>query len=173
MVGHEVHCVFAFYICPRPVVLVSVVDGKFTNTFPMDLVGPVGRQHFSLALHGGSTAVPLLERSRRFALSNIPIEYTSVAYGLGKNHNKESLAMTEIPFETVTSAEFGIPVPRFALRVREMQIETIRTVGSHTMFLASTVADAFLAEGLQFFLVHGFYQAWRFGRNGMRVPESA
>jgi hypothetical protein len=54
-----------------------------------------------------------------------------------------------------------------------MQIETIRTVGSHTMFLASTVADAFLAEGLQFFLVHGFYQAWRFGRNGMRVPESA
>src|SRR4029077_3512531 len=51
MVRNELHCVFAFYICPRPVFLVSAGDGKATNIFPMDLVGPVGLRHFSLALH--------------------------------------------------------------------------------------------------------------------------
>ena len=30
-----------FYICPRPVVLVSVDDGSHSNLFPMDLIGPV------------------------------------------------------------------------------------------------------------------------------------
>ncbi len=161
MVGREVHSVFVFYICPRPVVLVSVVDGNFTNIFPMDLIGPVGMQHFSLALHSTSTAVPLMERSRRIALSSVPIEQTSVAYQLGRNHNKTSVEADEIPFATTKSAAFALPVPCFALRVREMQIESVRTVGSHTLFLARTVEDCQLAEGLQLFFVHGFYQAWR------------
>jgi hypothetical protein len=42
MVGREVRCLFVFYICPRPVVLVSVLDGDSGNIFPMDLIGPVG-----------------------------------------------------------------------------------------------------------------------------------
>jgi flavin reductase (DIM6/NTAB) family NADH-FMN oxidoreductase RutF len=161
MVGREVHCVFVFYICPRPVVLVSVVDGNLTNIFPMDLIGPVGTRHFSLALHSTSTAVPLLERSRRIALSSVPIEQTSVAYQLGRNHNKASVEADEIPFATTKSAAFGLPVPCFSLRVREMQIESIQRVGSHRVFLARTVEDCHLAEGLQLFFVHGFYQAWR------------
>lgn len=161
MVGREVHSVFVFYICPRPVVLVSVVDGNLTNIFPMDLIGPVGTRHFSLALHSTSTAVPLLERSRHIALSSVPIEQTPVAYQLGRNHNKVSVEADEIPFATTKSATFGLPVPSFSLRVREMQIESIQRLGSHTLFLARTVEDCHLAEGLQLFFVHGFYQAWK------------
>ena len=161
MVGHEVHSVFVFYICPRPVVLVSVIDGNLTNMFPMDLIGPVGTRHFSLALHSTSTAVPLMERSRRIALSSVPIEQTSVAYQLGRNHNKLSVEADDIPFATTKSAAFGLPVPCFSLRVREMHIDSVQTVGSHRVFLARTVEDCHLAEGLQLFFVHGFYQAWR------------
>jgi flavin reductase (DIM6/NTAB) family NADH-FMN oxidoreductase RutF len=171
MVRHELHCVFAFYICPRPVFLVSACDGKSTNIFPMDLVGPVGLRHFSLALHTSSTAAPLLERSRRFALSSVPIEHSSVAYSLGKNHNRECVVIDEIPFETITSADFGLPVPSFALRVREMKIESVQTVGSHTVFLASIVSDHLLTQGLQFFMVHGFYQAWRSQHREIRLNE--
>ena len=171
MVRHELHCVFVFYICPRPVFLVSACDGKSTKIFPMDLVGPVGLRHFSLALHAGSTAAPLLARSRRFALSSVPIEHSSVAYGLGKNHNRECVVIDEIPFETTTSPDFGLPVPSFALRVREMKIELVRTVGSHTVFLAGTVSDHLLAQGMQFFMVHGFYQAWRSQRREFRLNE--
>ena len=107
--------------------------------------------------HGGA----LDGASRRIALSSVPIEQTSVAYQLGRNHNKKSVEADEIPFATTKSAAFALPVPCFALRVREMQIESVRTVGSHTLFLARTVEDCQLAEGLQLFFVHGFYQAWR------------
>lgn len=161
MVASELRTVFVFYICPRPVVLVSVSDGMLANIFPMDLIGQVGAQHFALALHSTSTAVPLMERSLRVALGSVPLEQTSTAYDLGKNHKRRSVEWSQIPFATTPSANFGIPVPRFSLRVREMQIEAVRTLGSHKLFLAKTVEDERWAEGSQLFLVHGIYQARR------------
>ena len=89
MVIREFFALSTFYICPRPVVLVSVVDGNASNLFPMDLIGPIGGQHFSLALHDTSTAVPLIEQSRRVALSSVPAEQISIAYALGQNHKKD------------------------------------------------------------------------------------
>jgi flavin reductase (DIM6/NTAB) family NADH-FMN oxidoreductase RutF len=157
----ELHCVFAFYICPRPVVLVSVVDGNLGNIFPMDLIGPVGSRHFTLALHNTSAILPLIERSQRVALSSIPVDRSSVAFELGKNHKSPSIDWGSLPFATENSARFGLPVPQFSPRVREMQIETIRTLGSHTLFVARTIEDESSADGLQLFQIHGFYQAWR------------
>jgi flavin reductase (DIM6/NTAB) family NADH-FMN oxidoreductase RutF len=159
MVTRELHTVFVFYICPRPVVLVSVTDGNVSNIFPMDLIGPIGNRHFSLALHNTSTAVPLIERSRRAALSSVPVEQTEVAYELGKNHKKPCVDWADVPFLTTLSATFRLPVPRFSLRVREMQIEAVRDVGSHKLFLAETIKDQQWADGLQLFFVHGIYQA--------------
>jgi flavin reductase (DIM6/NTAB) family NADH-FMN oxidoreductase RutF len=159
MVVRELHTVFVFYVCPRPVVLVSVTDGNFANIFPMDLIGPIGTRHFSLALHSTSTAVPLIERSRRVALSSVPMEQTAVAYELGKNHNKPCADWAHIPFVTTLSSTFRLPVPSFSLRVREMWIEAVRNVGSHKLFLAETIEDQHWADGLQLFFVHGIYQA--------------
>lgn len=160
MVTRELHGVFVFYICPRPIVLVSVVDDRLTNIFPMDLIGPIG-DYFSLALHSTSTAVRLMERSRRIALSSVPVHQAAMAIELGKNHNKPSLDCNHVPFTLTMSPLFGLPAPEFALRVREMQIETVRTVGSHKLFLASTVSDQQRGDGLQLFFIHGFYQTWR------------
>jgi len=153
--------VFVFYICPRPVVLVSVRDGNLANIFPMDLLGPIGPRHFSLALHSTSAAVPLMERSRRIALSSVPVEQVSVAYELGQNHKQPCVDWARVPFLTAPSAAFGLPVPRFSLRVREMEIEAVRNLGSHKLFLARTVEDQRWAEGLQLCFVHGIYQARR------------
>jgi flavin reductase (DIM6/NTAB) family NADH-FMN oxidoreductase RutF len=152
---------FVFYICPRPVVLVSVMDGSTANVFPMDLIGPIGARHFSLALHCTSAGVPSMERSRRIALSSVPFDQTSVAYELGKNHKRPCVDVEQLPFATAPSAAFGLPVPRFALRVREMQIEAVRSLGSHKFFLAVTINDQQHSDGRQLFFVHGFYQAWR------------
>jgi flavin reductase (DIM6/NTAB) family NADH-FMN oxidoreductase RutF len=161
MTAGELHCVFVFYICPRPVVLVSAADGGVANIFPMDLIGPIGPQHFSLALSTTSAGAPLMERSRRIALSSVPVEQTSVAYALGQNHKIGRVDLDHLPFPTTLSPTFGLPIPRFSLRVREMQIEAVRTLGSHTLFLARTVQDQRWADGLQLFFVHGFYQTWR------------
>jgi flavin reductase (DIM6/NTAB) family NADH-FMN oxidoreductase RutF len=157
----ESHCLCAFYICPRPVVLVSVVDGNVGNIFPMDLIGPIGTRCFSLALSSTSTGVPLMERSRRIALSSVALEQTSVAYELGKNHKKPGVAWEQLPFATTTSAAFGLPVPQFSLRVQEMQIAEVRPMGSHKLFICNTIEDQCYRDGLQLFIVHGFYRAWR------------
>jgi hypothetical protein len=53
----------------------------------------------------------------------------------------------------------GLPLPKFSLCVKEMQIEVVRQIGSHTLFVARTVQDDQWAEGLQFLTVHGM--AWK------------
>jgi hypothetical protein len=95
------------------------------------------------------------------ALSSIPIEQTPLAYQLGKNHRKECIDWTELPFATKTSSKLGLPVPQFSVRVREMQIEAVRKLGSHTLCIERTIHDERWNNGLQFFVVHGMYQAWR------------
>jgi len=157
----ELHCLFTFYICPRPVVLVSVMDKGAGNIFPMDLIGSFADGYFSLALHATSSPASLMENSRRIALSDIPIEHTQLAYELGKNHNRRSVDWSQIAFATTASPSFRLPVPQFSMRVREMQIEAVRDMGSHKLFLASTLAEQRRSNGLQLHFIHGFYQSWR------------
>lgn len=161
MVAAELHALFVSYICPRPVVLVSVADGGSANIFPMDLIGPVGTMHFALALHCTSTAIPLAEHSRRIALGSVPVEQTRIAYDLGKNHKVACVDCDHLPFEITASPVFGLPLPKFSLRIRELVIEHVRTIGSHKLFLCRTIEDQRWADGLQLFFVQGFYLVWR------------
>lgn len=161
MIIRELFALSTFYICPRPVVLVSVVDGNADNIFPMDLIGPIGGEHFTLALHGTSTAVPLMERSRRVALSGVPAEQISIAYALGRNHKKTDFRWDEVPFDLTTSPGFGLPIPGFALSVKEMEIEEVRAMGSHKLFICRTIANQVRSQDLQLSFVQGFYHARR------------
>jgi flavin reductase (DIM6/NTAB) family NADH-FMN oxidoreductase RutF len=164
----ELHCLFAFYICPRPVALVSVMDGGEGNIFPMDLIGRFGDDRFALALHANSGPAPLIESSRKIALSDIPAEEIQLAYALGKNHNKKSVDCSRMGFATLPSPTYQLPVPEFSVRVREMQIESVRNMGSHKLFLARTVADHQWSHSLQPHFIHGFYQTWR---QQFQVPQ--
>jgi flavin reductase (DIM6/NTAB) family NADH-FMN oxidoreductase RutF len=161
MLIRELFALSTFYICPRPVVLVSVVDGNAGNIFPMDLIGPIGRQHFTLALHGTSTAVSLMEHSRRVALSGVPVEQISIAYALGQNHKKTDFGWNHVSFDLTTSPAFGLPIPEFALSVKEMEIEEVRAMGSHKLFICRTEVDRLRSHGLQLSFVQGFYHARR------------
>jgi flavin reductase (DIM6/NTAB) family NADH-FMN oxidoreductase RutF len=161
MIIRELFALSTFYICPRPVVLVSVVDGNAGNIFPMDLIGPVGGQHFTLALHSTSTAIPLMERSRRVALSGVPVEQISIAYALGQNHKRTDFHWNQLSFDLTTSPAFGLPVPDFALSVKEIEVEEVRAMGSHKLFICRTGANHVLSPGLQLSFVQGFYHARR------------
>jgi len=149
------------FICPRPVVLVSVMHGGSGNIFPMNLFGAIGNGHFAFALNSVRKAGPLVERAGRVALSNIPFEHAGLARQLGKNHRLEFAKWDELPFRTTPSAALGLPIPQFALRVREMEIEAVRKLGSHTLFFARLISDERLRNSLQFYMIHGIYQAWR------------
>lgn len=149
------------FTCPRPVVLVSVPVGERGNIFPMNLMGPIGQGYFAFALNSRRLASPLVERAGRVALSSIPFDQAAVARRLGKNHLREFIDWDGLPFPTTRSKALGIPVPAFATRVREMEIEAVRQLGSHTFFVARIVHDEHRSDSEQFFMIHGLYQAWR------------
>ena len=157
----DVHAMPIFFICPRPVVLVSVADGEIGNLFPMDLMGPLGNGLFGFALNSKRMSASQVRRSGRLALSTVPFEQASVVTGLGGNHNNEGLHWEELPFQMTASTRLGLPVPSFSLRVREMEVITFRDLGSHTLFVARTLNDEHWSDGSQFFMVHGMYQEWR------------
>lgn len=160
------------FICPRPVVLVSASDEQGQNMFPMNVMGDLDNGYFAFALKEDKWPARLVERARRLALSSVPQQQASLAYKIAANHNKQSIDWYQLPFAVKTSAEFGIPIPEFAQRVREMVVERVRRLGSHTFFIARIVRDDLLAEGVEMFITHGFYQRWRLREHGVNLNDS-
>jgi flavin reductase (DIM6/NTAB) family NADH-FMN oxidoreductase RutF len=159
----------ASFICPRRVVLVSAVWGDRSNIFPMNLLGSLSDGYFAFSLDSTRLAAPLVAGAGRVALSGIPVGRAEIAQQLGKNHKQESVAWNRLPFCTTPSTTLGIPVPCFASRVIELELETTRNLGSHTLFISRVVGDERRAGGEQFFMVHGIYQSWRLRSGALRV----
>ncbi len=171
MTACEAHAMIAAFICPRPVVLVSAVSGNRSNLFPMNLLGSLGDGYFAFALDSTRLAAPLVADAGSVALSGIPMEHSEVARQLGKNHKQETISWNQLPFPTKPSSALSIPVPSFASRVIELQIETTHHLGSHTFFVARVIRDERHHDGAQFFMVHGIYQSWRLANHHEpRVP---
>lgn len=43
-----------------------------------------------------------------------------------------------MPFDLTASQAFGLPIPELALAVREMEVEEVRALGSHRLFICRT-----------------------------------
>jgi flavin reductase (DIM6/NTAB) family NADH-FMN oxidoreductase RutF len=157
----ERRAAMVMFICPHPVVLLSLCNEGGGNIFPMNIMGNLGGGYFALALKESRLAAHLVERAGRVAISNVPLSHTSTAFKLGVNHRKQSISWNELPFQTRLSSTFSIPVPAFAHRVREMEIDTVHRLGSHLFFVARVVSDESSPEPEGLCIVHGFYQGWR------------
>jgi flavin reductase (DIM6/NTAB) family NADH-FMN oxidoreductase RutF len=150
------------YLCPRPVVLVSVEAPGHRNIFPMDLIGPLERSDlFSLALRSTNVSVPVMRDMRRVALSSMPATMKDVVYKLSEHHRQPLSEWADLPFPVRPSREFGIPAVAAALRIRELAIVHSQEVGSHTLFLCRIVSDEDPTEGAQLHHTAGFHQAYR------------
>jgi len=149
------------FIRPHPVVLVSVGSKEEGNIFPMNLLGDLGDGYVGLALRTERVAGGLVRDKGRVALSGMPLSEGAVAYQLAHNHSKQSFDWDLLPCPIKMSTTFKIPVPAFSLRVREVEIKTVRAIGSHSFFLGRTVHDEKWSDSLAFCSIHGFYQSWR------------
>jgi flavin reductase (DIM6/NTAB) family NADH-FMN oxidoreductase RutF len=161
-----------FYICPRPVVLVSVDDGSHSNLFPMDLIGPVSSDRFTLALRSTSPSISTMKSARRVALSDVPAREYTTAYKLGIHHKNAMVEWDRLPFEIRRSGDFSLPYPAIALRVREVEILDFATVGSHTFFVSRIASDVSAGDDAQFFHTSGIYQHFR-NCNGRPFPPAS
>lgn len=156
------------YLCPKPVVLVSVNTDGHQNIFPMDLIGPLDRSgYFSLALRTTNVSVPILREARRVALSHIPATMKQVVYRLSEHHKQALTEWGALPFAVRSSPEFGIPVVTEARRVQELAIVHSQEIGLHTFFICRVVSDEAGAHVAQLHHTAGFHQAHRRRR---RVP---
>jgi flavin reductase (DIM6/NTAB) family NADH-FMN oxidoreductase RutF len=156
------------YLCPKPVVLVSVNTDGHHNIFPMDLVGPLDRiGYFSLALRTTNVSVPILREARRVALSHVPATMKQVVYRLSEHHKQALTDWNVLPFPVRPSREFGIPVVAEARRVQELTIVHSQEIGLHTFFVCCVVSDEAGALVGQLHHTAGFHQAHRRRR---RVP---
>jgi flavin reductase (DIM6/NTAB) family NADH-FMN oxidoreductase RutF len=162
MEAGDLHRSHIFYLCPRPVVLVTVAHEGSGNMFPMDLIGPTDSPWFSMALRLTSPAVRLMQESRRMALAAVPIFHKDIAYQLGQHHRKESIDWTCLPFGTTPSPQFGLPVSENALRVTEVKVAEFRQVGSHMLFVTSVVSDTQMERTDETQLFHAFSSYRRF-----------
>jgi flavin reductase (DIM6/NTAB) family NADH-FMN oxidoreductase RutF len=102
--------------------MVTVRYGHGSDYFPVDWTAAISSGHFVLALRSTTPAIRLIRNSRRMAVSAVPATFT-----------------TARPFDTVTSMEFALPVPRDALLVREVEINATHTVHTHTLFVTDVV----------------------------------
>jgi hypothetical protein len=68
--------------------------------------------------------------------------------------------------EMTKSPLLGLPVPRFALDVREMCVDHIHTIESHTLFAAKMMTEQRWAEWARLFHVPGYFADYceRIGR---------
>jgi flavin reductase (DIM6/NTAB) family NADH-FMN oxidoreductase RutF len=161
-----------FYTCPRQVVLVSVEDSEHRNLFPMDLIGPVGPDRFTLALRNTSRSVPVMKTARRVVLSDVAAADRALAYSLGAHHRDSLADWQSLPCAIERSQAFSLPFVRSALRVRELEILDFETIGSHTLFVTRIAAEQPLAEAQQLHHTSGLYQHFR-TRHGHPIPTAA
>jgi flavin reductase (DIM6/NTAB) family NADH-FMN oxidoreductase RutF len=149
------------FIRPHPISLVSIVGEAGGNIFPMNLMGDLGHGYFAFGLKDSRMAAHLVERTGRIALSNVPMPLCPLAYQFAIHHTKQSIEWDQIPFALKPSKTFHIPVPALAPRVRELEVDQLHRLGSHTFFIARIVSDERFSNDLQANVIHGFYQYWR------------
>jgi len=151
----------ALFLCPRPVVLVTTLEHskeQFTpemaagNIFPMNLMGYLDESYFGFALNTERLASQAVKRAERVVLSSIPFDCAPLARKLSKNHLQNSADWDNLPFAVDRTRGFGLPVPAFASRVREIDVVHIEELGSHTFFLGRIRRDQRYESQQEFFM---------------------
>ena len=107
------------------------------------------------------------------ALASAPSRWKQSVYDLGKHHREATIDIRALPFQTTASPLFGLPIPAEAPRVREVQVEHVREVGSHTLFITTIAGEtrpSANSDTPQLFHVHGAYRRY-LERTGEQVRE--
>jgi flavin reductase (DIM6/NTAB) family NADH-FMN oxidoreductase RutF len=135
----ELFATWLLYFSPRPVTLVSFLHASGGNIFPMDLVGAFDRPRCVLSLGTGRPSLPRIREMGRLAISFLPVDYYRLVVRMGRHHRAAAVDFASLPFATVPSPTFGIPVPGEALAVREVELEQAHVLPTHTLLFCRTI----------------------------------
>ena len=158
----EMRAMEVFFICPRPIGLASAQENSRGKYVSPECDGVTGRRLPGFWAQGCQIAFTSGRPHQAHRVRTIPMQHGDLGYKLGPNHSKKNgIDSSDLPFATSPSPKFGIPIPAFAFRVREMEVELARTLGSHIFFVGRVVGDERFSEGVEWCVTHGHYQTWR------------
>jgi len=141
-VGPRLSSLLAFYIRPRPVVIVSLADVPGDrHQFPMDLVGQAPGGVLLMALRSTNVSVKTMTASSRLAICDVPLSFAPTAYELAAGH-KVRRPRERPSFDVTSSPTWGLPLPACGVRIRELEVAHVEQVGSHHLFTTRVVYDA-------------------------------
>lgn len=150
------------YSVPRVISLMTVSDGKLFNLFPTDLHGTVNEQYYISSLRHEGKACKQVEVSGRVVISQIHCDAYETAYALGKNHTQELGSKDNFPFGSIISSAFQLPLPKFALDYRELELVQSFEHGIHKLLLYKIVSRQMLSqEPATLAHIHNVYATWR------------
>jgi flavin reductase (DIM6/NTAB) family NADH-FMN oxidoreductase RutF len=160
MSAADLRALNAYYIVARPVFLVGVGHAGRENLFPMDLVARLSSGEQLLALRSTSPSVALMEASGCMVMSSAPAARLEAVYALGRQHRQTTLDLSNVPLSVTRSPWLGLPALGSPALVRELLVEKVERVGSHTLFITRMEREAGSAELLQLAHVSGMYVEW-------------
>lgn len=172
MSSREIRASYVAFIRPHPIALGSIQGDSGGNIFPMNLMGQLSDCYFAFALKNSRRPAHTIERLGCLALSSIPLSLCPTAFQLAANHKKEFVDWDQLPFPLGESQTLRIPVPAIAGRVRELGVEQVHKLGSHTLFVARILSDEPRSDFPQAHAIHGFYQYWRLRNDRAKLKLS-
>lgn len=145
----------AAYSYPRKVRLISFGNEAGHNIFPMDLVGEIPSvNRYVFGLRHTNTSLKDIVASGKIVACEVPYQYKSVIYQLGKHH-QHSMTESALPFEVIRSAGFGFPVPAWSNSYKELKIIQTKNLGSHLLLWAEVLHEETLSiPGGHLFHIH-------------------
>jgi hypothetical protein len=144
------------YSYPRRIRIISFRQQDYYNIFPMDLLGDISLQgKYVFGLRHSNVAIKRIIETGKLLVAEVPFHQHNIIFQLGKHHSSQAPALSDLPFETTTSKNFGFPVPSFAESYKEINITQTLSLGSH-MLLWGNVQDSvqLIAPGQHLYMVH-------------------
>jgi hypothetical protein len=144
------------YSYPRRIRIISFRQQDYYNIFPMDLLGDITQPgKYVFGLRHSNVAIKRIMETGKLLVAEVPFHQHNIIFQLGKHHSSQAPALSDLPFETITSKNFGFHIPAFAESYKEINIAQTLPLGSH-MLLWGNVREAvqLSAASQHLYMVH-------------------
>lgn len=143
------------YSYPRHIRLISFREHDYYNIFPMDLLGSVnGHNKFVFGLRHTNVALPKIIIARKMVVCEVSYQYKDIIYKLGDHHSSVPPLLEQLPFKTISTKNFGFPVPEWVASYKEIEIVKTRNMGSHMLMLGTVSHEEKLFPAQPLYLIH-------------------
>lgn len=155
----QVHIAYAI---PRKICLVTVAGKAGFNLFPTDLHGAIG-DYYIISLRKEGKACAQVQAAGKVLLCDVQLDAHKQVYALGKNHMQECKDSVAFPFSSPISPLYNLPVPTFAIAVKELTLLEHCDIGIHRLLLFKIDSSRKLNEGNDTLShIHNTYATWRY-----------